>query len=152
MLTSLAREQLQSLMPHEGRMCLIDRVVSVSNDSITVVSVISLTGHPLTCDDSLSNYVILEYAAQAAALHISNRKESGFKTGVHVFLAAVKNMNCPVETLRDGSALTIELCCLTISELGAMYEFKAGASCWPDNQCMSGRFSLMASNEVDVTE
>jgi len=63
-------EQLRQLLPHQGSMCLLERVLECNESSI----VCSTTTHldpenPLRSASGLGSATAIEYAAQAMALH-----------------------------------------------------------------------------------
>ena len=66
----LSRDQLLRLIPHAGRMCLLDRVVDYSESEIHCATRTHLDpANPLRRDHALSALHLVEYAAQAMAAH-----------------------------------------------------------------------------------
>lgn len=66
----IGRDELCSLIPHAGRMCLLDGVVSWDEQAIECVSRTHLDpDHPLRHNGELSVVHGLEYGAEAMAVH-----------------------------------------------------------------------------------
>ncbi len=63
-------DQIAALIPHAGAMCLLDRVVAWSDGSIHCRSATHRDPvHPLLRDGRLAAVHLIEYGAQAAAVH-----------------------------------------------------------------------------------
>lgn len=66
----LTRRQILELIPHQGSMCLLDDVVSWTDDAIACRSRTHLAhDNPLRRDGELNTVSGIEYGLQAAALH-----------------------------------------------------------------------------------
>ncbi len=64
------RDLIAALIPHQGAMSLLDRVVSWDESGIVAVSTSHrATDHPLRSNGRLRAVHLCEYGAQAAALH-----------------------------------------------------------------------------------
>ncbi len=64
------RDLIAELIPHQGAMSLLDRVVSWNESSIIAVTTSHrATDHPLRSNGRLRAVHLCEYGAQAAALH-----------------------------------------------------------------------------------
>jgi predicted hotdog family 3-hydroxylacyl-ACP dehydratase len=64
------RAAITALMPHQGRMCLLERVLEWDAQRITATSASHLDpAHPLRAAAGLRALHLCEYGAQAAALH-----------------------------------------------------------------------------------
>ena len=64
------RELIAELIPHQGAMSLLDRVLSWDESSIVAASMTHhATAHPLRSNGYLRAVHLCEYGAQAAALH-----------------------------------------------------------------------------------
>jgi predicted hotdog family 3-hydroxylacyl-ACP dehydratase len=67
---TLERAGIAARIPHGGAMCLLDRLLSWSADSIVCLAADHTSpAHPLRLDGALSAACALEYASQAMALH-----------------------------------------------------------------------------------
>ncbi len=154
-LTTLSTSELYALMPHSGDMCLINKVLSVDDSAIEVLTEVEDPGsHPLACDNRLSVLLLPEFAAQAAALHLNRSGDSVFgATDAPVFLAAVKQFNWQgARRCLGGAVLRINAWRLSASAVGAMYQFDAtvGDGASGNELSASGRFSLMVAREPQV--
>ncbi len=68
--STLSHSDIAQRIPHAGNMCLLSRIVSWDERSITAVAINHRdTTHPLRSDGKLSPVVLVEYAAQAMAVH-----------------------------------------------------------------------------------
>lgn len=66
----IERLEIESLIPHKGAMCLLDRVLAWGEENIHCTSM-SHTRHdnPLLRDNKISAVHAIEYGAQAMAIH-----------------------------------------------------------------------------------
>lgn len=70
MTTILNQQQIEALIPHARAMSLLTKVVEVSNDHIRCTSISHRSrDNPLRDQDGLAAVNLVEYAAQAAAVH-----------------------------------------------------------------------------------
>ena len=85
----LDRAMIEALVPHAGAMCLIDEVQSHDDSRIVCASMRHLSlDNPLRRGGRLSAVHAIEFAAQAAALHMALRsgedtQRSGMLVSVH---------------------------------------------------------------------
>jgi predicted hotdog family 3-hydroxylacyl-ACP dehydratase len=118
----LSRGQFEHLIPHVGSMALIDTVESWSEQHI-----ICRTGthqnveNPLRLDGALSAIHLLEYGAQAMAIHgglLSGKASPGF-------LAAVRGAHFYVTRLDDiPGELNVQADAELKIQNGAVYQFR----------------------------
>lgn len=132
-------QSLEGLLPHAGRMRLIDRVISHDDARIVCESNSHRAAdHPLANDGVLSIACGLEYGAQAMAIHGALIGGSGQDSpgplesaARHGYLVAAFDLTWSVERLdRCAAPLTIE----AVREFGS------------DNQ-VAYRFELSAAGE-----
>jgi predicted hotdog family 3-hydroxylacyl-ACP dehydratase len=90
------KNKIEQLVPHSGSMCLIDRVDYWDEQTIRCAS----TSHqdpdnPLRLDGKLSSIHLLEYGAQAMAIH------GGLiaKTSTQAVLAAVRDVSIIIDEI-----------------------------------------------------
>lgn len=68
--SSLARAEIQTMVPHAGAMCLIDRVEQWDTEDIVCLAAVDPdSGHPLARNGMLPLTALAEYGAQAMAVH-----------------------------------------------------------------------------------
>lgn len=66
----LDAQRIAALLPHHGRLCLLDRVIDWNDDQILCeADTHRASDHPLRWQGQLGSAIGLEYAAQAMALH-----------------------------------------------------------------------------------
>jgi predicted hotdog family 3-hydroxylacyl-ACP dehydratase len=111
------------LIPHAGRMCLLDTAIEWSDDAVVCVA----TSHrdpsnPLRRDDLLPASSAIEYAAQAAAVHGALLAPAGPpRAGM---LASARDVRFAVERLDTVAGdLTVRATTLTREPDRVLYEF-----------------------------
>ncbi|HEX9810525.1 MAG TPA: 3-hydroxylacyl-ACP dehydratase [Burkholderiales bacterium] len=120
---TLKATAIGALIPHAGAMCLLDEVVSWTEEEI----VCSATNHraadhPLREDDRLPAVCGVEYAGQAMAVHGALVLQRAVGAG---FLAGVRELKLHVDRLDNiGPTLIIEARRLLGGNEGMVYEFK----------------------------
>ena len=113
------------LIPHQGRMCLLDAVLDCTPQRIRCrASSHRRADHPLRVDGVLHAPVALEYAAQACALHGALNARPGVR-GRAGFLASARALRLWVPRLDtvDGE-LQVEAWHLAGGEREAMVRFE----------------------------
>ena len=118
----LAGEAIAALLPHAGKMVLLERVTAWDRSEITC-----LTGshrdrdNPLRRGGRLSCLCGVEFGAQAMALHGALVAGGPSRSGV---LASLKNIRCHVERLDDiGGDLRVSAKTLFSQRDRFIYEF-----------------------------
>ncbi len=112
---------IKQLIPHAGKMCLIESVVFWDTNSIRCISKTHLEpDNPLRLDGKLSSIHLLEYGAQAIAIHGGLLRKSA-NAG---YLAAVRNAKFSIDSLDSiSSELIIKASADIKTESGAIYQF-----------------------------
>ncbi len=120
------RERLLQLIPHAGRMCLLDRVTAYSDHDIECT-----TGthrdpdNPLRRDGQLSALHLVEYAAQAMAAHGALLADSIAQPGM---LAALRDIRLHVDRIDTLDAdLTVYATRRLAQRDGSLYDFSVHA-------------------------
>jgi predicted hotdog family 3-hydroxylacyl-ACP dehydratase len=132
-------EQIASLIPHAGSMCLLNRVVSHSVNNIVCTAMShQLPTNPLRERGMLAAACGVEYAAQAMALHgallaKTVAQDSGVTPSPRGGrLASVRSVDIFVRRLDDiQGELTIEATQIMGDANNMMYEFSVSASARP---------------------
>ena len=95
-------DELCSLIPHAGSMCLLEGVEAWDEDGIVCITNSHRDAdNPLRCADGLSALQGIEYGAQAMAVHgglLLRKQGEAMSKG---YLAAVKNARLDVDWLHD---------------------------------------------------
>ncbi len=98
----IGRERIAGLIPHAGRMQLLDAVLEWDAQRIRCMSRTHTDPHnPLRCGDELPALCGIEYAAQAMALHGGLSGQAGAARPRAGYLASVRELNCAVRRLDD---------------------------------------------------
>jgi len=96
-------EELCSLIPHSFDMCLLDRVETWDDDTIVCYSNSHLLAdNPLRRKENLSSINLLEYAAQAMAVHGGLHDRQQGKQMTEGYLAALRDVKidlCNIDKL-----------------------------------------------------
>jgi predicted hotdog family 3-hydroxylacyl-ACP dehydratase len=146
----LDRQAIAARLPHDGAMCLLERVLHWDGEGISCATFSHRALHnPLRDMDGLPVWAGIEYAAQAAALHGSLASEpSGMistpRAGV---LAALRGVRACAQRL-DGldGELLVEATLLHRDPAGAVYRFAVGsvnADACGAPRAITGQFTLM---------
>ena len=134
-------------LPHAGRMCLLERLESWDNDSITCIAISHRDAdNPLRRDGRLSAVAGVEYAAQAMALHGSllstpalSRVEATDTPPAMGYLASVRDLKLDLDDLGTlPEDLRVSARRLSGDVGGFIYEFEIRAG---TRAVLSGRLA-----------
>ncbi len=120
----IERDELCSLIPHSGSMCLLDRVIEW-NDTEIVCETFSHQNseNPLRCEQGLSSVTGIEYGGQAMAVHGSLLGSAQTEEQT-LYLAAVRDVQFEVNWLHDiEQPLTVRAERLMADVNGMIYQF-----------------------------
>jgi predicted hotdog family 3-hydroxylacyl-ACP dehydratase len=123
----LNAQQLRDRLPHDGDMCLLQRVLAWDRDSLVCIATSHRDpGNPLRNEQGLPAVAGAEYAAQAMAIHAGLvNDDTGPRRG---FLAALRNLVLEVDRLHHQTAdLSIEVRRMGADRRGAIYDFQLRA-------------------------
>lgn len=139
----IEHDELCSLIPHSFDMCLLERVESWDKENIICSSSSHLLDdNPLRREDALSSVHLLEYAAQAMAVHGGlHDREQGLKM-TEGYLAALRDVKinlCNID--KSQSELRIKAKQI-LSQAGNMiYSFSVSTA---ETEIVSGRATVIA--------
>lgn len=137
----ISKAALCRLIPHQGRMCLLDTVERWDDTSIlcTTASHRDAT-NPLRRDNHLEAICGLEYAAQAMAVHVGLLQQGNERRLAVGYLGAVKNLMLRATRLNDVKGdLTVQATRL-VGEVGSfIYAFRVSAG---RQELLDGRASI----------
>ncbi len=122
----IEREEIARLIPHDGSMVLLDKVLEWSEANIICSTRSHLDeNNPLRRGDRLAAVCGVEYAAQAMAVHgglLDKRRKSGF-------LASLRNVRLNVDRLDDvNTDLTVAANVRHRESNGYVYAFVVGSN------------------------
>ena len=139
----IKRDELCNLIPHSFDMCLLNRVEFWDKDKIICYSDSHLLkNNPLRREEKLSSIHVLEYAAQAMAVHggLHNRKQ-GLKM-TEGYLAALRDVKlhlCDLDKLQ--TELRIEANKILSQDGNMIYAFTVSST---EIELASGRATVIA--------
>jgi predicted hotdog family 3-hydroxylacyl-ACP dehydratase len=94
----LGRDVIAALIPHQGEMCLLDRVVEWDNDRIVLATATHRSPtNPLRLDGRLRAIHLCEYGAQAMAVHGGLRAQAEGRTAQPGFLVSLRDVHLHIE-------------------------------------------------------
>jgi predicted hotdog family 3-hydroxylacyl-ACP dehydratase len=139
----IEHDELCSLIPHAGDMCLLDRVVEW--DDTTIVCETSShqdSDNPLRCEQGLSSVTGIEYGGQAMAVHGSLLGSAQTQEQT-LYLAAVRDVQFEVNWIHDiEHPLTVRAERLMGDDNGMIYQFSILAL---SRLLVHGRLTVMMS-------
>ena len=122
--------EIRTLIPHAGRMCLLDQVTHWDNRSIVCISNTHRDpGNPLRRQGRLSAVYAFEYGAQAAAVHGGLRARAAGAIAPWGYLAALRAGRLQVTRL-DYIHLPLQICARHLfgDAANTVYEFVLSAA------------------------
>ena len=136
----LDRAAIDALLPHAGRMCLLDRVLNWDTSHVRCSAVSHRDiDNPLREGDGLAALAGIEYAAQAAAVH------GGLLSGATMprsgVLASLRNVITTRPWLHEiVGEIMVDVTLMHSDPAGGIFDFAlfAGAE-----RVLSGQFTLM---------
>jgi predicted hotdog family 3-hydroxylacyl-ACP dehydratase len=136
------REEIARLIPHQGSMCLLDAVQSWNEAAIECTTATHRgAGNPLRAGGELAAVHLVEYGAQAMAVHggLLARAQGG--VAAPGLLVAVRDVQLAVARIDDvGGDLTVRAKKLVANAGGWLYSFEVDAG---DKRLASGRVSVI---------
>ena len=126
------RAGIERLVPHSGSMCLLDAVLNWDSESI----VCSTASHrrdsnPFRESGELQSVILVEYGAQAAAVHAGLVQQGLGRGAGHrgtAYIGAVKDLLIRQATVDPAiETLQIQAQCLLNSNDGAIYRIQCKA-------------------------
>ena len=118
---NIAAIDIAALIPHAGSMCLLDSVLSWSDEAIACRATSHLSpGNPLRRNGRLASVCGIEYPLQAAALHGALRDGAGQPPG---YLASLRLHRLAAHPIDDPAlgALRAEARCEHAGAAGLVY-------------------------------
>ena len=100
----LGREAIAALIPHQGAMCLLDRVVEWDRNRIVLATNTHRdTRNPLRLDGRLRAIHLCEYGAQAMAVHGGLSAQADGKMARPGFLVSLRDVKLQVDFVDELS-------------------------------------------------
>ena len=100
----LGRDVIAALIPHQGAMSLLDRVIEWDRDHIVLAtSTHRAADNPLRLDGRLRAIHLCEYGAQAMAVHGGLSAQADGKTARPGFLVSLRDVSLQVDFIDELS-------------------------------------------------
>ena len=98
---------VESLLPHRGRMLLVDEIITLTDDQATTVSVVS-QDWPLYQGGAVNPLILVELVAQTAGVHNSLKrvKQRGQESQTRGWLVGVKSARFHIDAIAPGETVT----------------------------------------------
>ncbi len=137
----ILRQQIASLIPHGEAMCLLDQVTDWDAHHLNAITESHRRAdNPLFESERMDTVALVEYGAQAAAIHAA-LQQSGLGAARPAYLGAIKKLRLYSQYVDTGVAeLQIEAQCIFSDNNGAIYDIWARAG---GNDLISGRIVLV---------
>lgn len=125
---TLDKPAIECLIPHKGSMCLLDKVEQWDQQTVACISMSHHLPHnPLLEDGQLNAMVLVEYAAQAAAIHAS-LTGAGIGGTHTALIGAVKALKLHCRSVAPSQKiLTVVAQSILQSGGGAIYQIEVRA-------------------------
>jgi len=139
----IKQHDIAALIPHTGAMCLLDEVNFWDSTNIKCVTNSHLNiKNPLRYNNELPVYALIEYGAQAMAVHGGLLAKSSGKTLSEGYLAALRDIRINIESIEFiKSVLVVEAVQKMASGGNMIYSFSISS----DNELLlSGRATVVA--------
>ncbi len=145
--TRLDHAWIASHIPHQGSMCLLDKVEAWNQEKITCrASSHRAVNNPLRAHGQLGIACGIEYAAQAMAVHGALLAPAGSARPRVGYLVSVRGVTMAATRLDDIQAdLLITASCIMSSENNILYQFSVKAD---GNLLLEGRAAVVLNADV----
>jgi len=140
---TIDKSEICRLIPHTGLMCLLDKVTQYDDKHIVCYSNTHQDmGNPLRNDEILPVYALLEYGAQAMAVHCALLEEANGETIHEGYLAALRDV---VMNGNDISRIRSTLCIVATQLMSSQGNMIYNFSVKSDEQILiTGRATVVA--------
>jgi predicted hotdog family 3-hydroxylacyl-ACP dehydratase len=118
--------ELSALIPHQGTMCLLERIIEWNDASITIESDSHRSvSHPLRSANGLRAIHLCEYGAQAMAVHGALRSRGAQERPKPGMLVSLRNVQLRRDYIDDlEGTLVVQADCLQATADSLQYTFR----------------------------
>lgn len=120
----LSRTQIIAMIPHGPDMCMLDEVLEWDAQRIRCRANPTRSNNPLQDTGPIRSTLLIEYAAQAAAVHRA-LAGSGTLDAKPAYLGAIKQVELLQPLVDNRVDIILEAICVMSSESGAIYDIVA---------------------------
>jgi len=119
----LGRDAIAALIPHQGTMCLLDRVLDWDQDHIVLATATHRSpANPLRLDGRLRSIHLCEYGAQAMAVHGGLSAQAEGRTAKPGFLVSLRGVQVNVDFI-DGLDGELRVSARRLMETEASWQY-----------------------------
>lgn len=139
----LERDDIAALIPHQGAMCLLERVIEWDRDKVVLATTTHrATDNPLRLDGRLRAIHLCEYGAQAMAVHGGLSAQADGRVAQPGFLVSLRDVKLTVDYIDtlDGE---IQISALRLLESPGSWQYSFEAR-HGDTLLASGRAAIIA--------
>jgi predicted hotdog family 3-hydroxylacyl-ACP dehydratase len=98
----LGRDDLAGLIPHQGTMCLLDRVIDWDDEHVVLATATHRAlDNPLRADGRLRGLHLCEYGAQAMAVHGGLSVRHSRRAAQSAFLVSLRDVKLRVDFIEQ---------------------------------------------------
>ena len=122
----MSHNPLSSLIPHQGTMCLLERVLEWNDSSVRLETDTHRSPeNPLRSRDGMRAIHLCEYGAQAMAIHGALKAQAHGGTAAPGMLVSLRSVTFRCDYIdRLAGSLLVEAQCLQASESSLQYAFR----------------------------
>lgn len=140
------RARIAALIPHGESMCMLDEVIAWNDESIHCRSTnFANDNNPLFEQGQLNSVLLIEYGAQAAAVHAA-LLQSQLGVTRPAYIGAVKDIELLTAMADNSAPIDLHAYCLLNSSQGAIYELVAQQA---DQTLLRGRLILNQPENIN---
>lgn len=122
----MSRADIEKLIPHQGGMCLLERVIEWNDESVVLETDSHRSAdNPLRADDRLRAIHLCEYGAQAMAVHGALKSRAAGESAAPGMLVSLRSVSFTRDYIEDlPHSLRVEAVCLQASAASLQYSFR----------------------------
>lgn len=122
----MARADIERLIPHQGGMCLLERVVEWDEQRVVLETDTHRSAtNPLRTNDRLRAVHLCEYGAQAMAVHGALKSQALGQRAAPGMLVSLRSVSFTRDYIEDlPHSLRVEATCLQASAASLQYSFR----------------------------
>ncbi len=100
--------EIEKLIPHRGRLKLIDEILEIDGEKAVTASVVTETW-PLLYDNAVSPIILIELIAQTTGIAVGHDKFKETGKGVYGWIVGIKRADFSVSEIPLGTRVIIKV-------------------------------------------